>query len=81
MSEYEKIAVLMNEVEAELVESTLKDRGIPHVLKPYHDSALDGLFERQEGWGHIEAPSEHKEAILTILRDLETEAPGDNADA
>ena len=73
MSDFEKIAVLANEIEAELVESTLKDQEIPHVIKAYHDSALDGVFQTQQGWGHIEAPEEYREQILGIVKDIESE--------
>ena len=73
MGDFEKVAVIMNEVEAELLESTLQERGIPYVVKGYHDSALDGVFQSQHGWGHVEAPEEHREEILAILKDLQEE--------
>jgi hypothetical protein len=41
MAELEKIAVLQNEVQARVLESLLKERGIPFILRSYHDSALD----------------------------------------
>ncbi|MBN1268609.1 MAG: hypothetical protein JXB04_03400 [Kiritimatiellae bacterium] len=76
MSPLEKIAVLQNEVEAKLLESTLRDRAIPFLIKAYHDSALDGVFQSQLGWGHVEAAREHREEILAILADLQTEGSG-----
>jgi len=67
---FEKIVVLSNEVQAELVDSVLTARGIPHIMRSYHDSALDGLFQGEGGWGHIEAPPSVKEEILTVVEDL-----------
>ena len=66
----EKIAVLENEVEALMLEAELEARDIPHVLKNYHCSAYDGLFQFSHGWGHVEAPVERKDEILAILKNL-----------
>ena len=70
MSAIAKVGVLDNEVEARLLESELKAREIPHALISYFDSAYDGVFQFQRGWGHVEAPAEFRDEILEILRDL-----------
>lgn len=70
MSEFKKILVLDNEIEARLLDSILLERNIPHRLRSYHDSAYDGLYQAQKGWGHIEAPEEYREEIQTICREL-----------
>ena len=70
----EKIAMLENEVQANLLESILKEQGIPHIIRTYHDSAYNGLFQASKGWGHVDAPREYKERILSILRDLKTDS-------
>ena len=70
VEEFVKIAILENENEARLLESILKDRGIPHRLRSYHDTAFDGLFQSQKGWGSLNAPESQKEVILEILSDL-----------
>ena len=67
---YEKILTLENEVEAQLLQKLLDERKIPYVIKSYYDSALDGLFQAQKGWGHIEAPDEYHEEIVKIYNDL-----------
>ena len=69
-SPWENIAVLEYEVEAEHLGAELTNRNIPHVMRSYHDSALDGLFQLSRGWGHVEAPREYKDAIVAILKDL-----------
>jgi hypothetical protein len=69
-SPWENIAVLEYEVEAEHLGAELTNRNIPHVMRSYHDSALDGLFQLSRGWGRVEAPREHKDAILAILKDI-----------
>jgi quercetin dioxygenase-like cupin family protein len=69
----QKIATLENEVQANWLESILKEQGIPHIIRSYHDSAYNGLFQATKGWGHVEAPGEYKERILSILQDLKTD--------
>jgi len=73
MEEFKKIAVLDNEIQARLLDSVLTERGIPHRLRSYHDSAYDGIFQTQKGWGIIQAPAEYKEEILAVLGDLPLE--------
>ena len=67
---YEKIVTLNNEVEARLLESLLRESNIPCFLKSYHDSMYDGLWQSQMGWGHVEAPSEYKEEILRLYKNM-----------
>ena len=70
MEEFKKILVLDNEIEAQLMDSILMERNIPHRMKSYHDSAYDGIFQVHKGWGHIEAPLNYKEEIIAIRADL-----------
>ena len=70
MEELKKIAVLENEIEAQLVVSILNERMIPHVIKSYHDAAYDGIFMAQKGWGAVYASLEYKEEIEEILLEL-----------
>lgn len=74
MQDLVKVAVIENDIEAGLVESILRERGIPHLLRSYRDTAYDGLFQTQKGWGDICAPRAHAEEIQEILSDLRKEA-------
>jgi hypothetical protein len=69
MEEFKKIVALDNEIQARLMDSILTEREIPHRMRSYHDSAYDGIFQTQKGWGIIQAPIEYKEEILAILAD------------
>ena len=75
MDGFKKIAVLDDMVQAQMVELLLKEQNIPYVLKTYHDSAYDGLFQEQKGWGHIEAPAEHENEILELLDAVKNTPP------
>jgi hypothetical protein len=81
MDEYKKMVVLDNEIEAQLMDSILTERNIPHRMKSYHDSAYDGIFQAQKGWGHIEAPLRYKEEIIAIHADLPVKNHKEEAEA
>lgn len=67
MSETEKIVTLDNLIQAKLLEEILTEKEIPFIIRSYHDSAYDGLWQMQSGWGHVEAPPEYKEEILKVF--------------
>ena len=73
MEAYVKIAPLENTLEALIVESILTERNIPHRIRSFHDTAYDGLFQFQKGWGEIYAPAEFKEALLEIIELVRSE--------
>jgi hypothetical protein len=79
MDKLEKIVVLDSEVQAELADSVLSERGIPHLMRSYHDSAYDGIFQTRGGWGHIEAPQSFREEILAVIEDIKRRASSDTA--
>jgi hypothetical protein len=74
VEDYIKAVTLDNEIEAGLLESILRDRGIPHRMRSYHDTAYDGLFQTQKGWGCINTPESYREEIKEILSDVRKEA-------
>jgi hypothetical protein len=70
MENFERIIKLENEIEAQLVGSILEERGIPHFIRTFHDTAYDGLIQMVEGWGEVLAPSEYKDTIISIVEDV-----------
>ncbi|MBC8457020.1 MAG: hypothetical protein H8D67_03375 [Deltaproteobacteria bacterium] len=64
------IAILDNIIEAQLVESILNEQNIPHFIRSFHDTAYDGLFQVQMGWGKLCAPFSYKQEIIEILNDV-----------
>jgi hypothetical protein len=65
-----KILMLKNEIEAMLLDEILTEKQIPHLIRSYHDSAYDGLWQMQTGWGHIEAPEEFTDEILEVYNHM-----------
>ena len=73
MSAPVKILTFSNEFEAQLLDGLLNEKEIPHIIRSYHDSALDGLWQTQTSWGHLEAPEEFSDEILEIFNKMSTD--------
>ena len=65
-----KILELRSEVEARLLSGLLEQKGIPHMLRSYHDSAYDGMWQTQTSWGSLDADDENREEILKIYNEM-----------
>ena len=65
-----KVAVLESEWEAQLLEAVLRDMEIPYLIKSFHDSAYDGLFQSTLGWGSVYALPVYKDEILNYITDI-----------
>ena len=74
MEDYIKVTILENEIEAQLLDSILAERNIPHIMRSYHDTAYDGLYQTQKGWGYIGAPKRYQKEIIDIISELRKEA-------
>jgi hypothetical protein len=74
MYDYRKIDTLDNVFEAQLLESILREHGIPHRLQSYQDTPFDGLYQTQKGWGHVSAPEEYATEIKEILGQMRKDA-------
>ncbi len=74
------VEVLASEIEARLLSAILDERGISHVLLTFHDTAYDGIFQAQKGWGVVRAPRSAAPEIREILADIRSgegiEEPG-----
>ena len=70
MDDYVTLDIIEDEIEASLIESILEERDIPHKIISFHDTAFNGLFQAQKGWGKITAPSSYHHEIREILSDM-----------
>ncbi|MDZ7833076.1 MAG: hypothetical protein U5L07_15110 [Desulfobacterales bacterium] len=68
--EYIHIAPIENAIEGQLMGSILTDQDIPHRIHSFHDTAYDGLYQFQKGWGEITAPEKYRDSILDILEKI-----------
>jgi len=65
--DYKKVTTLENEIEARLLDSILNERNVPHLIISYYDTAYDGLYQTQKGWGYISAPGAYLEEIREVI--------------
>lgn len=68
-----KVAVIDNAIEAQLITSILNERNIPHQMRSHHDTAYDGLYQAQKGWGDLKAPLGFEAEIKTIIHQIRNE--------
>ena len=68
-----KILTLNSEIEAIRIKEILDSNKIPHLIRSYHDSAYNGLFQHQYGWGVLEADEAHEAIILDLVKDILTD--------
>jgi hypothetical protein len=73
-NEFVKIATLEGLVEAQVVESILTEHHIPYRIRSFHDTAYDGLFQLQKGWGDLYAPASYESEITEILTAIRTQS-------
>ena len=73
-NEFVKIASLESLVEAQVLESILTDQHIPYRIRSFHDTAYDGLFQLQKGWGDLYAPASYEAEITEILTGIRTQS-------
>ena len=70
-SDLVELQVVSSKVEAFAIRDALSDQGIPVMVRSYEDSAYDGVFVAQQGWGIIEVLPRDKDRAAAIVADLE----------
>ncbi len=64
-----------NEAEANVIKSVLEDNGIYAEIKSFHDTAYDGLFQSQYGWGLIRVSEKDLPEAQRIIEEWRNAAP------
>lgn len=64
-----KILSLSSEIEAVRIKEILDGHEIPHLIRSFYDSAYDGIFQHQYGWGVLEADESDEARILSLIQD------------
>jgi hypothetical protein len=73
-----KVATVDNKFEADVLSNTLKKECIPVMVRSFHDTAYNGIYIPQKGWGVILVPAEDKdkaEEIITSVKSTIAEDP------
>lgn len=66
-----------NEAEAIAMQAILAQHGIQAEIVSFHDTAYDGLFQHQYGWGVIKVRESDYLEALRIIKEWKEAAPED----
>lgn len=69
-TQFVTVHTLSNRFEADVLLDALKREGIHPILRTFEETAYDGLFVCQRGWGWLMVPQEHAAAALSIIKPL-----------
>jgi type III secretory pathway lipoprotein EscJ len=64
-----------NEAEANVIKSVLEEQGIYAEIRSFHDTAYDGLFQSQYGWGLIRVSESDFAKAQRIVREWRNASP------
>ncbi|MDY6822351.1 MAG: DUF2007 domain-containing protein [Thermodesulfobacteriota bacterium] len=64
-----------NQAEASVIKSVLEENGIQAEIQSFHDTAYDGLFQSQYGWGVIRVADEDYADAKRIIEEWQNAAP------
>ncbi|HNY02457.1 MAG TPA: DUF2007 domain-containing protein [Bacteroidales bacterium] len=70
-----RILPLNSEIEAIRIREILEVNEIPHIINSYHDTAYNGVFQAQYGWGVLVADEADEERILAVLQEFQASEP------
>jgi hypothetical protein len=74
-TQFVSVHTLSNRFEADVLLDALKREGIPTFLRSFEETAYDGLFVCQRGWGWIMVPRELSVRALQIIQTLIQDLP------
>ena len=66
-----------NEAEANVIKSILEEHGISAEIKSFHDTAYDGLFQSQYGWGLIRVSETDFPEAQNIIQEWKNASPAE----
>ncbi len=68
ISEFTKAADLDNRFIADLIINAMNIERIPHIIKTHLDTAYDGIFTMQKGWGVLLVPKKYVKKASDIFQ-------------
>jgi hypothetical protein len=69
-SDLVKIHTVENRFEADLLMQALREENIPAMLRRFEETAYDGLFVTQMGWGAILVPGDYEGEGRNLIEDV-----------
>jgi len=72
-----KVYTLKDRFEADLIKMELEKEGITVLIRYFKDTAYDGIYIPQKGWGEVRVPEKEKERAKEIIDALEEAFEGE----
>ncbi|MBM4276988.1 MAG: DUF2007 domain-containing protein [Deltaproteobacteria bacterium] len=70
MARWVKAGVIESRFEGDRASQALKEAGIPYMINSFLDTAYDGLYVPQKGWGRVMVPEEFCEKAERIVAEV-----------
>jgi hypothetical protein len=70
MEQWVKAGTVENRFEGDRISQVLQEAGIPFLIKSFLDTAYDGLYLPQKGWGIVRVPKKHKEEAERLISEV-----------
>ncbi len=64
---FRPVKIVENQFEADVVSDVLEKENIPVLIRSYMDTAYDGIFLPQKGWGTVNVPEDDVETAMKII--------------
>jgi hypothetical protein len=70
MEKWVKAGIVESRFEGDRVSQALEEAGIPFLIKSFLDTAYDGLYIPQKGWGMVLVPEKFREDSEKIILEV-----------
>jgi hypothetical protein len=68
-----KIFTLNNKFEADLITRELEKAGITVMIRNFRDTAYNGIYIPQKGWGEVRVPEKDQQRAMELIASLEND--------
>jgi hypothetical protein len=70
MARWVKAGIVDNRFEGDRVSQVLNEAEIPFLIKSFLDTAYDGLYVPQKGWGAVMVPEEFEDEAQGVISEV-----------
>jgi hypothetical protein len=65
-----KVGTIENRFEGDRISQALQEAGIPFLIKSFLDTAYNGLYILQKGWGAVMVPEKNAEEAKKLISEV-----------
>lgn len=68
--DFVSVKVAGNSFEADRIRAALEQEGIPVLVRTFLDTAYDGIYVAQKGWGYVKVPKTERDRAERIVQEF-----------